>query len=256
MREKNNTNNATVIRVHKRKNYTVMCNKHLFQRDLSLKAKGLMSVFLALPDDWNYSISGLCKFGKEGKDAINSTIAELKKFGYVEIERKNAEKGRFTFIYHIYEEGKKQDGDEEIDVSPCTDFPYTDEAYTENPTTVVPSAVEPNSVNPQQLNTNESIIKKPNTKKPKEEKNSFGEFKNVFLTQTEVDKLKTLYKNETKFNEGIEVLSSYKESSGKKYKSDYAVLNKSNWVFKKVFPNVEQLQIVSSGGGKYSRCYG
>ena len=162
MREnKNATNNAAIIRVHKRKNYTVMCNKHLFQKDLSLKAKGLMSVFLALPDNWNYSISGLCKFGKEGKDAINSTISELKKFGYVEIERKNAERGRFTFIYHIFEEGKTNDED----ISPNTDFPYTDEAYTENPTMVEPTAVEPNTENPQGINTNIINTNQQNTNK-------------------------------------------------------------------------------------------
>lgn len=95
--EKKNDKSSSVIRVHKTKNFTVMNNKHLFQKDLSLKAKGLMSVFLALPDDWDYSISGLCKIGKEGKDAINATISELKKHGYIEIERKNAERGRFVF---------------------------------------------------------------------------------------------------------------------------------------------------------------
>lgn len=143
MREKkiNPYSNASIIRVHKNKNYTVMSNQHLFQRDLSLKAKGLMSLFLALPSDWEYSISGLCKMGKEGKDAINAAIAELKSFGYIEIERKNAEKGRFIFIYHIFEEGKEN--------LPYTGFPYTDKPLTVQPCTVLPS-----TDNPQQLNTN------------------------------------------------------------------------------------------------------
>ena len=158
MRDSNNdkmASNASIIRVHKDKNYTVMSNKHLFQRDLSLKAKGLMSVFLALPDDWNYSISGLCKIVKEGKDALNATISELKKFGYIDIERQNAERGRFTFIYHIYEQGKI--------ISPCTGFPCTVNAYSENPNAVSPTAVQPNTENPQQLNIKELNTKEQNT---------------------------------------------------------------------------------------------
>ena len=158
MRDSNNdkmASNASIIRVHKDKNYTVMSNKHLFQRDLSLKAKGLMSVFLALPDDWNYSISGLCKIVKEGKDALNATISELKKFGYIDIERQNAERGRFTFIYHIYEQGKI--------IPPCTGFPCTVNACSENPNAVSLTAVEPSSENPQQLNIKELNTNEQNT---------------------------------------------------------------------------------------------
>lgn len=257
MREEKNATNAAVIRVHKDRNYTVMSNKHLFQRDLSLKGKGLMSLFLALPDDWNYSIAGLCKILKEGRDALNTTIAELKEFGYIDIERKNAEKGRFSFIYHIYERGKEE--------TACLNTPYTENPCTvnacmENPQADVPTTESPSMENPEQLN-----IKKLNTNKsrtnyqsPKEEKKSFGEFSNVFLANKEIQKLKVLYRFEVKFNEAIEILSSYKESSGKKYKSDYAVLNRSNWVYKKVFPNggssTIQPQSGKSSGGKYSNC--
>lgn len=245
--EKKNDKSSSVIRVHKTKNFTVMNNKHLFQKDLSLKAKGLMSVFLALPDDWDYSIAGLCKIGKEGKDAINATISELKKHGYIEIERKNAERGRFVFEYHIFEGGRTD--------SPHTDFPYTVEPYTEQPNTAAPSAVEPNSENPQQINTNKSNTKKQNTKK-EVIKNIFGEFQNVSLSEAEEIKLKDLYK--LKFNEAIEKLSSYKYASGKKYKSDYAVLNKHNWVYKSIFPNgdnVREFPTQPRNEGKYSNCY-
>ena len=149
MREEKNATNAAIIRVHKDRNYTVMSNKHIFEREMSLKAKGLMCTFLALPDDWNYSIAGLCKILKEGRDALNATIAELKRFGYMDIERTNAEKGRFSFIYHIYERGKDEIPSPGL---PCTENPHTDNAYTENPETVIPNAVEPSLENPQQLN--------------------------------------------------------------------------------------------------------
>lgn len=166
MREGKQATNAAVIRVHKDRNYTVMSNKHLFQKDLSLKGKGLMSVFLALPDDWNYSIAGLCKILKEGRDALNATIAELKKYGYIDIERKNAEKGRFSFVYHIYERGKEEYLPSDL---PCTDNPHTDNAYPENPETVFPTAEQPDSENPQQLNIKILNTEEQNTN----EQNSF-----------------------------------------------------------------------------------
>ena len=217
---------------------------------------------MALPDDWNYSIAGLCKILKEGRDALNTTIAELKEFGYIDIERKNAEKGRFSFIYHIYERGKEETISPDL---PCMENPHTVNAYTESPQTDAPTAESPSTENPEQLNIKELNIKESKTNQlktkeqsQKEEKKSFGEFSNVFLADKEIQKLKVLYRFEVKFNEAIEILSSYKESSGKKYKSDYAVLNRSNWVYKKVFPNgggsTIQPQSSKSSGGKYSNC--
>lgn len=71
----------SVIRVHKSKNFTVMSNVHLRDKNLSLKSKGLLSMMLSLPDDWEYSIAGLCKICKENETAIKSSINELKYFG-------------------------------------------------------------------------------------------------------------------------------------------------------------------------------
>ena len=80
MANKEKTSNAALIRVHKTKNYTVMSNKHLFDKPpLSLKAKGLLCMFLALPEDWNYSINGLVAICKESRDAIKTGLDELKK---------------------------------------------------------------------------------------------------------------------------------------------------------------------------------
>lgn len=70
----------TVIRVHKTANYTVMSNHHFKEKSMSLKAKGLLSLMLSLPDDWNYSISGLVKLSKDGKDGVMSALSELEEF--------------------------------------------------------------------------------------------------------------------------------------------------------------------------------
>ena len=71
-----------VYRVERTRDYTVMSNFHLKDGTLSLKAKGLLSMFLSFPDDWNYSTRGLASICKEGVDAIGSTIKELEKAGY------------------------------------------------------------------------------------------------------------------------------------------------------------------------------
>lgn len=105
----------SVIRVEKTKNYTVMSNYHFKEKTMSLKAKGLLSLMLSLPDNWNYSISGLVAICKENETAIKSTLKELQEFGYVSIEKimpDKTESGRIEYVYNIFEEpkqgGKKQ----------------------------------------------------------------------------------------------------------------------------------------------------
>ena len=109
MREQknNNTGNASVIRVHKTKNFTIINNAALFEKPpLSMSAKGLLCFMLALPDDWNYSIDGLVSVCKEGRHAVKATLKELKERGYLIIEKispHKSESGRFLYLYHIYE---------------------------------------------------------------------------------------------------------------------------------------------------------
>lgn len=95
-----------VFRVHKSENYTVMSNHHLRNQGLSLQAKGLLSVILSLPPDWNYSIHGLATISKEGDKAIKSTLDELKHHGYLVVRRINPEQGRnrVQYEYDVYEE--------------------------------------------------------------------------------------------------------------------------------------------------------
>lgn len=143
----NKESNSAVLRVHKDRNYTVMSNEHLLfnKPPMSLKAKGLLSMFLALPDDWNYSISGLSSICKESRDCIRSTMEELKSYGYLKIEKQNGENGKFTYIYHIFEKTQKNLPD------------------TENPHLVDPDVVVPGVENPTQLNINILNTDKQNT---------------------------------------------------------------------------------------------
>lgn len=99
---------ATIFRVEKKKDFTVMSNHHL-RSDMSLKAKGLLSLILSLPDNWDYSIDGLVAMCKEGKNAVMTALKELKTHGYLVIERiypDMSESGRIEYIYHVYEEPK------------------------------------------------------------------------------------------------------------------------------------------------------
>lgn len=105
-----------VFRIEKNKNYTVMSNYHLRDKQISLKAKGLLSFMLSLPEDWDYSLDGLEKVCKEGKDSIRTALKELKEYGYLEIKKKQNEKGIFEYEYIIYEHPH-------ID-NPYMDFPY------------------------------------------------------------------------------------------------------------------------------------
>lgn len=101
-----------IMRVNKTKNYTVMSNYHLRDKQLSLKAKGLLSVMLSLPDEWNYSIAGLCAISKESETSIKSTLNELKQFNYMVVTKKmpnETESGRIEYVYDIFEQPQKQE---------------------------------------------------------------------------------------------------------------------------------------------------
>lgn len=96
-----------IIRVNKNKNYSVMSNNHFKEKEMSLKAKGLLSEMLSLPDNWNYSIAGLVSINKESKNTIISILEELKNFGYLKVTKKypnETNSGRIEYVYDIYEE--------------------------------------------------------------------------------------------------------------------------------------------------------
>lgn len=98
----------SVFRINKNNNYTVMSNHHFKERGMSLKAKGLLSLMLSLPDDWDYNVSGLVKLSKDGKDSVMTALAELEKHGYLVRRQLTNDKGQFNGIeYNIFEEPQK-----------------------------------------------------------------------------------------------------------------------------------------------------
>lgn len=130
----------SVIRIHKTKNFTVMSNYHFKEKQMSLKAKGLLSLMLSLPDDWNYSIAGLVTLSKDGKDSVMTALAELEKFGYLERTQLVNDKGQFSGIeYHIYEQPQQE--------KPIAEKPDTDLENTEKQNTEKPPLLNTNSIN-------------------------------------------------------------------------------------------------------------
>lgn len=128
-----------VFRIEKTRDYTVMANHHLKNTDLSLKAKGLLSVILSLPESWNYTTRGLAAICKEGVDSIGGALRELEQAGYIIRNQLRDNKGRITDTeYTIYEQPQKSD---------------TVEPYTENPYLDSPHMVEPCTDTTAQLNT-------------------------------------------------------------------------------------------------------
>lgn len=253
MREDGNSKQCKVV---KNNNFTIMSNIHLRNKELSLKAKGLMSLCLSLPETWDYSIAGLVTLSTDGRDSVSKALEELKKMGFLVVENKRTEKGTFKTYYTFYENPEES--------KTITDFPTRENASDRNGFSDTDKPMQINrcsstdSEKPEQINTNNKELKLNTKKSNKENKSSFGEFKNVFLTSNEVEKLKAIWG--ASFSKGVEKLSSYKEASGKKYKSDYAVLNKNNWVYKSFFgekqnSNVQEFKPPSSES-KYARCYG
>ena len=97
-----------VCRIEKTKDYTVMANHHLRNKNLSLKSKGLLSLMLSLPENWDYTIKGLSVICKDGIDSINGAIRELEATGYMSRQRIRNEKGHLTTAeYTIREHPKK-----------------------------------------------------------------------------------------------------------------------------------------------------
>ncbi len=187
-----------------------MSNTHLKDKRLSLKAIGLLSVVLGLPEDWHYTVNGLVGIVKDGKDSVESAIKELKKNGYLRVEKiyPNENSNRIQYQYTFFE------NPQEVDFQPL-----------EN------QGIEKQSVETQVLenpytykDTNKPITNKLNTNK--QSKHKYGEYSHVLLTDKEHTHLLDLYGDS--LDEHIKILDEYIETSGKKYKNHSLVIQK--WV--------------------------
>ena len=156
-----------VYRVERTRDYTVMSNHHLKDTNLSLKAKGLLSLMLSLPDDWNFNMRGLSSICKEGLEAIGNALKELEKAGYMVRNQLRGANGRITDTeYIIYERPQEPAPADPDTASPYTPPPDTTLPYPGNPDVVEPDMADPSAENPALLNTKKSNTKKLNTQRP------------------------------------------------------------------------------------------
>ena len=146
----------SVFRVEKNKGYTVMSNHHLRNHALSLKAKGLLSQMLSLPEDWDYTLQGLAQINKESIDAIREAVRELERAGYIKRSRERDERGclRGT-VYTIYEQPHAE---------PTPEEPTQEKPALNNPTLEKPMLEKPTLENPTQLNTESTKKRKRQSK--------------------------------------------------------------------------------------------
>lgn len=141
----------SVFRIEKNKNYTVMSNHHLRNKELSLKAKELLSQMLSLPENWDYTLARLSHINKESIDAVRTAVWELEKAGYIKRQQGRDEKGKMTAIeYIIYEQPQLE--------KPILENPTTEKPILENPT-----SDEPKTENPTQINKDKTSTKELNT---------------------------------------------------------------------------------------------
>ena len=203
-----------VIRVVKNKDYTVMSNAHLHDKRLSLKAVGLLSIVLSLPDDWHYTVNGLVGSVKDGKRAVNGALSELKQYGYLKVNKlyPNSERSKIEYQYVFYE---KPQGIQNV--------PLEQDLQNVDLQNVDLQNVDLQNVGAY-INTNKQSTNKQNTKE--QSKHKYGEYQHVLLTDKEHTHLVELYGSS--LDEHIKILDEYIETSGKNYKNHSLVLQK--WV--------------------------
>ena len=144
-----------VFRVERNTGYTVMSNHHLRNKELTLKAKGLLSQMLSLPEDWDYTLAGLSHINREKIDAIREAVKELEKAGYIVRSRERDEKGRLRGAdYVIYEQPqpKEPEAATSSEKPPTSDLPTLENPTLDNPTLEKPTLEKPTLENPTQLN--------------------------------------------------------------------------------------------------------
>lgn len=149
-----------VIRVNNTKGFTVMSNYHFQDKEISLKAKGLLGLMLSLPSNWDYSVNGLVAIVKENKAAVQTALKELEEHKYLKRTRVQDETGRFDYIYDIYEKPYDKLPCTE---NRCTDIQCTEVQCTENQPQINTNKQNTNKQSTKELNTNE--YKEKNIKK-------------------------------------------------------------------------------------------
>ena len=206
-----------VIRVNKTKDYTVMANYHFRDNNLSLKAKGLLSMMLSLPDGWGYSVEGLVKLSSDGRESIMATLKELEKFKYLKRSQSRDMSGKLgEAIYDIYER-------------PWSGFPTTAKPTSGKPSSEKPTLLNTNKLNTKVLNTNNKKVSKVQSK-PVEN------FDSIIQKSTESTELREALVEFVKFrklikkpmtNKALELIIAKLNKLGQSDRERVAILNQS-----------------------------
>ena len=192
-----------VFRVEKTKDFTIMSNHHLRNTELSLKAKGLLSLMLSLPEDWDYTTKGLAHICKDGVDSITTALKELERHGYLTRQRLRYDNGQLGDIeYTIHEQPVST---ENIGLSPKRENPRQ-----VKPEQAKPKQAEPEQANPAQLNTNPL-----KTKKSKKDKSIT--YPSIYPAEPEAA-------NRTDGMDRIELIEAYREIIKENIEYDLLVL--------------------------------
>ena len=206
-----------VIRVNKTKDYTVMANYHFRDKNLSLKAKGLLSMMLSLPDGWGYSVEGLVKLSADGRESIMATLKELEKFKYLKRSQSRDRSGKLgEAIYDIFEQ-------------PWSGFPTTAKPTSGKPSSENPTLLNTNKLNTKVLNTNNKKVSKAQSK-PVEN------FDSIIQKSTESTELRETLVEFVKFrklikkpmtNKALELIIAKLNKLGQSDRERVAILNQS-----------------------------
>ena len=179
----------SVIKVEKTNGYTVMSNVHLKDKNLSFKAKGLLSMIFSLPKDWEYSIQGLVAISKESDKAVRNTLKELELNNYLTRKRINGNNGKFEYEYTVYERPQQS--------KPYEHLPYTPKGHTVEGHTVEGHALKDTQLNTKELNTKD-IYNAPSNEiatEPPVIEFILNDKTYYPITQKQVDKWSELYPN-------------------------------------------------------------
>ena len=206
-----------VIRVNKTKDYTVMANYHFRDKNLSLKAKGLLSMMLSLPDGWGYSVEGLAKLSSDGRESVMATLKELEKFHYLKRSQSRDKSGKLgEAIYDVFEK-----------------------PWSEKPTTARPTSEKPWSENPTLLNTNKlntKVLNTNNKKVSKAQSKHVENFDSIIQKSTESTELRESLVEFVKFrklikkpmtNKALELIIAKLNKLGQSDRERVAILNQS-----------------------------
>ena len=209
-KNKDNMAVSSVCRTDKKDNYTIMSNYHLRSKNLSLKAIGLLSKVLSLPEDWDFSVTGLTAICKEGKQAVMSALDELKEWGYLEITKLTPDKtasGRIEYAYTFYEcSGKDIPSESITDSNACSS---SDKEWSAN------------------CDTYQDSVKQDTEKQPSEFQHSEIQFADN-PTQSNIKDKKTknkLLNDEISINQSVSINNPVKKSSDRSMDGYYAELN-------------------------------